>query len=182
MARGVEILKKARSYFQQDTLKTLYNSFVYPYFTYCIEVWGNVYSTHLESLFKLQKWAIRTITSTKKRESTTPLFQKLKLLKLKEIYIYFVTLLMYKYYHFCLPEVILNLFEKNNTIHSYATRSQNSLHVPLCRGMLTSRNVRATGVKLFNYFNQQLNWDVLYVTFKFNLKKYILEHDTSSLL
>ena len=42
VARGIGILKKARPFFNEETLKNLYNSFVYPYFTYCIEAWGNI--------------------------------------------------------------------------------------------------------------------------------------------
>ena len=180
VARGIGILRKARMYFTQETLKTLYNSFVYPYFTYCIEVWGNVYSTNLDPLFKMQKWAVRVVTCTKRRDSTAPLFDELKLLKLNDIYVYFVTLMMYKYHHNCLPQVIQNLFVRNNTIHQYPTRQP--LHVPLSRTNLTSRNVRVTGVKLYNHFFHILKWDVFYVTFKYNFKKYLLQNDTTSLL
>ena len=180
IARGIGILKKSRYYFTRDTLKTLYNSLVYPHFTYCIEVWGNVYSTHLDSLYKLQKWAIRIITCKKRSDHTSPLFNSLKLLKLKEMYVYFVTLLMYKYHHTCLPQVIQSLFVRNSAIHEYPTSTP--LHVPLARSNLSSRNVRTTGVKLYNHFHRILNWDVLYVTFKYNLKKYLLENDTTSLL
>ena len=180
VARGIGILRKARMYFTQETLKTLYNSFVYPYFTYCIEVWGNVYSTYLDPLVKMQNWAVRVITFKKRRDSATPLFDELKLLKLNDIYVYFVTLMMYKYHQDCLPQVIQNLFVRNNTIHQYPTRQQ--LHVPISRSNLTSRNVRVTGVKLYNHFFHILNWDVFYVTFKYNFKKYLLQNDTTSLL
>ena len=40
VARGISILYKSRPYFSLETLRMLYNAFVYPYFTYCIEVWG----------------------------------------------------------------------------------------------------------------------------------------------
>ena len=182
VARGIGVLKKAKPYFTQETLKTLYNSFVYPYFTYCIEVWGNVYSSHLEPLYKLQKWAIRIITCTKKRDHTSPLFHKLQLLKLNEIYVYFTTLLMYKYHHNFIPQVMQNLFIRNNAVHDYSTRQHNVLHVPISRSNLSSRNIRVTGVTLYNHFYRILNWDVFYVTFKYNLKRYLLENDITSLL
>ena len=68
-------------------MRMLYNAFVYPYFTYCIEVWGNTYKSYLEPLVKLQKRAIRTIAGARKYEHTLPLFHNLKLLNIKE-YIY----------------------------------------------------------------------------------------------
>ena len=68
-------------------MRMLYNAFVYPYFMYCIEVWGNAYQSYLEPLVKLQKRAARTITGARKYEHTLPLFQNLNLLNIKEIYI-----------------------------------------------------------------------------------------------
>ena len=41
ISKGIGIISKTRKYFDSDTLLTLYYSFVYPYLTYCIEVWGN---------------------------------------------------------------------------------------------------------------------------------------------
>ena len=41
ISKGIGIISKTRKYFDSDTLLTLYYSFVYPYLTYCAEVWGN---------------------------------------------------------------------------------------------------------------------------------------------
>ena len=38
ISKGIGIINKARKYFDQNTLRTLYYSFVYPYVTYCLEV------------------------------------------------------------------------------------------------------------------------------------------------
>ena len=38
MARSMGILYKCKKYFNQSTLLTLYNAFVYPYINYCITV------------------------------------------------------------------------------------------------------------------------------------------------
>ena len=46
---------KARQYLNKSSLVNLYYSYVYPYLTYCIEVWGCAYPTHLQCLFLLQK-------------------------------------------------------------------------------------------------------------------------------
>ena len=64
VARGIGILYRSRPYFSLETMRVLYNAFVYPYFTSCIEVWGNTYQSYLEPLVKLQKRAIRTIAFT----------------------------------------------------------------------------------------------------------------------
>ena len=64
VARGIGILYKSRPFFSLETMRMLYNAFVYPYFTYCIKVWGNTCQSCLDPLDKLQKRAIRTIVGT----------------------------------------------------------------------------------------------------------------------
>ena len=73
MARGIGILYKCRRLLHEKTMITLYYSFVYPYFTYCILVWGNTFSTYLDGLVKLQKRAIRIICGETKYAHTEPL-------------------------------------------------------------------------------------------------------------
>ena len=63
ISKSVGILCKARKVLNISTLVTLYNSFVYPYLTYGVEVWGNAYDIHIESLITLQKRIIRIIKS-----------------------------------------------------------------------------------------------------------------------
>ena len=55
MSRGLGILFKCRRLFTQKTLLTLYNSFMYPYMNYCINVWGRTFDSYLDPLVKLQK-------------------------------------------------------------------------------------------------------------------------------
>ena len=50
VARWIGILYKSKPYFSFDTMRMLYNAFIYPYFTDCIEVWGNTYKSYLEPL------------------------------------------------------------------------------------------------------------------------------------
>ena len=182
VARGIGILYKSRPYFSLETMRMLYNAFVYPYFMYCIEVWGNVYQTYLEPLVKLQKRAVRTITGARKYEHTLPLFQNLNLLNIKEIYIYCVQLLMYKYHHDHLPPIFSDFYVQNNLVHKYHTRQENLLHVPLIRTAPLSKSVRVTGVSLYNHFRNLICLRVSYVTYKYNLKRHILDNTTLNLV
>ena len=60
IAKNIGIMTKARSVFNKDTLLSLYYSFIYPYISYCIYVWGSTFETYLKKMF-LQKRAIRII-------------------------------------------------------------------------------------------------------------------------
>ena len=45
--KGMGMLIKARNYLNKDGLIALYNSFVFPYFTYCNHIWGSTYKSNL---------------------------------------------------------------------------------------------------------------------------------------
>ena len=58
ISKSVSILKMLKFFFPSRILKSLYYSFVYPYFSYCNIIWGGAANTHLESLVLLQKSAL----------------------------------------------------------------------------------------------------------------------------
>ena len=55
ISKGLGIIIKARKNLNRKVLVNLYNTFVFPYLIYCIEIWGNACDTHLDPLIKLQK-------------------------------------------------------------------------------------------------------------------------------
>ena len=177
VSRATGVLYKCRPVLNENTLKVLYNTIVYPYFTYCIEVWGNTYSTYIEPLIKAQKRAIRTIVGAKKFDHTTESFKKLKLLNITEIYVYFVQLFMFKFYRNMLPHVLDSLFTWNYVVHSQDTRQRGLLHVPLIRTFPHIRTIRVTGVRLFNHISKMFDMKYSYDTYKRHLKNYIFNCD-----
>ena len=62
LSKSICIIFKARTLLNRSTLVTLYNSFVAPYISYCIEVWGNTFDKYLLPLYRLQTRVIRLIT------------------------------------------------------------------------------------------------------------------------
>jgi hypothetical protein len=55
IAKNIRIIIKVRHILSPSTLKTLYTSFVYPYLTCCIEVWGSAPRSYIDPIIKLQK-------------------------------------------------------------------------------------------------------------------------------
>ena len=101
-SKGIGILAKARRMFKKQTLITLYNSFIYPYITYCIEVWGGASCTLISSLYKLQKRAVRIIKSAPFRE---PIFLELKLLPITKVYLFSIIMFMFKFEEQMVPSI-----------------------------------------------------------------------------
>ena len=183
ISRAMGILYKGRKFFSKNTMLTLYNVFIYPYFIYCNEVWGNTYQTYLDPLVKIQKRAIRVISFSDRLAHTDPLFKSMNLLKIKEIYVTSVQLFMYKYHNYKLPPVFYSFFTRNINIHGYRTRQTYKLHAPpLTRSHLCSTCVRNIGVVLYNYFYDYIDLNVSYYVYKKNLKRHILDNDIIRLL
>ena len=55
ISKGLGIILKARKYLNKKVLINIYNSYIFPYLTYCVEIWGNACGSHLNPLIKLQQ-------------------------------------------------------------------------------------------------------------------------------
>ena len=60
ISKSIGIIRKYRKVLKKSTLLTLYYSFIFPYFIYCIEVWDNASDIYicLSQIIKLQKRVI----------------------------------------------------------------------------------------------------------------------------
>ena len=175
VSKSIGVLYKLHNYLDCKTLRGLYFSFIYPYLTYCNEVWGLSYSSYRNRLFLLQKRAVRIIChSPCKRTHTDPLFKDLGLLKLHNINIYLVQLFMFRYNSHKLPPIFDNMFSKNSDVHNYNTRQSSLLHVPLPKTNLTKMSVAYAGVIKWNVYLQCINPYCSLDIYKKRLKSYLL--------
>ena len=175
------MLVKARRVLCKSTLLTIYNSFIYPYLLYGIEVWGRASKCHIDSLFKMQKKAIRIITSVNYREHTEPLFMSLQVLPLHKIYIFAVSKLMYRYSNGSLPPMFNEMFLSNDQVHSHITRHCQKIHIPLCRTAMMQRTFRYKGAIVWNYISIHVSHNYSIITFKHYLKQFVLNNDISNI-
>ena len=63
---------KARQFLTKKALLMLYHAYIYPYMTYCIEIWGCASQAQRNCLFLLKKKILR-IMSFSHYQSTFPL-------------------------------------------------------------------------------------------------------------
>ena len=110
IAKGIGILLKARNCFKNETLLSLYHTFVCPYLSHCIHVWGRAYDTHLNDLIVLQNKIIRIINGVPPRTNVKRLYVTMGILSLKCIYNYAIGIFVYKYVNNMLPDLFVNFF------------------------------------------------------------------------
>ena len=77
VSRAIGVLKHAKTFKGQETLKNLYTGIVEPQFRYCCSVWGCAGSTDINQLQKLQNRAARIITNNSFDTPSRPLIDKL---------------------------------------------------------------------------------------------------------
>ena len=97
ISKGLGIITKARKYLNRETLLKLYNAFVFPYLTYCVEVWGTAPKKYLDPLIKIQKKIVLIITFSPYLCHTDPIFKDLNLLPISKLVTQRIGLLMFKY-------------------------------------------------------------------------------------
>ena len=174
ISKSIGILYRGRTFFQSNTLLTLYYSFILPYFTYCIEIWGFTFKTYIGSLQLLQKKIVRIITCSHFYEHTAPLFKKLQLLNISQLAVFNICLFLYKFENNDLPVGFRNMFVRNCDIHNYPTRQSQCFHVPLAKFDSTKRSFKYNAVIVYNKYVQQLDCAQSYATFKKSVKTRIL--------
>ena len=114
-------INRLKRFLPIDILKTIYNALIQPHLNFSILLWGK----NTKRILKLQKWAVRAITCSKYNAHTDPLFKKLNLLKITDIYKITALKFYYKFKNDLLPQSFLNIFTQNYPTHSYTTRQCN---------------------------------------------------------
>ena len=172
IAKSIGILCKARKKLNEQTLLTLYFSFIHPYLNYGIEIWGNTYKKYTNLLYLLQKKSIRVIKCIGPRESTIDIFKEYNIMNVYEIYQVNVSLFMFKYCKGNLPSIFSDMFTSTNT-NRYNLRKPYNLNSPLFRLNSCQRYISFTGVKIWNTVSSKINCNMSIHCFHKNVKQII---------
>ena len=144
------IMAKARHILFIQTLKTVYNTMVYPYLTYCSIIWTSTYPTRLKPILTIQKKLVRIMTFSKYQDKSKPLFQSLKILDIHELNMYLISLCMYLYLNNILPKYFNDYFTLNKDIHSHDTRSASNIFIDYKRTNYGKFSLKYRGAQIWN--------------------------------
>ena len=75
ISKAIGIMFKASDYLNKNCLSNLYDTYIFIYPIYCIEVWGNASHCHLLPLFLTQEKIIWLITFSKHLAHTETIFK-----------------------------------------------------------------------------------------------------------
>ena len=98
ISRNIGVLTKRKQFVPENILYSLYCTLILPYINYGVLIWGNTCKIYLDKIFKLQKWAIRTISNSHYRSHTGPLFSKYNVLNVHDTFKLSLGIFMYKHH------------------------------------------------------------------------------------
>ena len=126
---------------------SIYNSLILPQLTYGILVWG--YESNC--IFKLQKMALRAMTSSKYNAHTNPLFKKMHLLKVGDIHTVQQLKFFYKLTQNNLPAYFNSfLIRRQHNIHELLTRNRHMLVTEKVHHKFAEKSIRYSVFKTVN--------------------------------
>lgn len=128
-----------------DTAKLVYYSMVESHIRYGISFWGNCSDGLFESVFVLQKRAIRYLCKAKYRQHCKPFFIQHRILTVSSMFILETACLMHKYHYMSL-----------NNFRSYSTRQQLQIRTPIPRSAMTHNSIVFRSKQIFNHLPLRL--------------------------
>uniref|UniRef100_A0A8C7XUM2 Reverse transcriptase domain-containing protein n=1 Tax=Oryzias sinensis TaxID=183150 RepID=A0A8C7XUM2_9TELE len=154
VSKSISIVNKSKHILGNNSRYLLYCSLILPYFTYCIEIWGNNYKSSLHSLFLLQKQAVRVVHKAGYLDHTNNLFYQSRLLKLHDLVDFYTAQLLYRASWKLLPSNIQKQFLENEG--GYRLRGCRNFKIKLIRTTKKSFCVSVCGTKLWNSLSNEL--------------------------
>ena len=160
--------------FPKYILKTLYSTLILPYLNYGVLAWGNSYNYQLDKLLILQKRVMRIICHTDRLSHTNCLFFENKILKIHDLYNFFLGCFMFQLNLNELPHAITSLFQTNQQLHNYPTRQSSFFHLYRLRTVLRKKTLIFTGPVFWNSLDLTLKQLPTLSIFKHHLKEKLL--------
>ena len=150
ISKGIGIMSKLKFMLPQKIMRTIYLSLVYPYLTYCSTIWYGTTKSNLSRLQVLQKRAVRMIAMTHYRTRTSPIFAKLNILKLNDIFTLNIATFTYRYHKSLLPSRFENVHTTNQSVHTYNTRHATDLRIDYVRTSHYKYSLKYRSVQIWN--------------------------------
>ena len=123
ISRALGLLKDAKQFVQEETLRNIYLSIVEPYLSYCCSVWGCFGDTKLNTLQKLQNRAARIVMGSPFDSSAAPLLQRLGWLSVDRLVYRETSTKVYKSLNGLAPDNLSQIFSQLSDVHNRVLRN-----------------------------------------------------------
>ena len=129
----------------RDAARNVYFALVESHLRYALPFWGGCSQYLFQSVFVLQKRAIRNLCRVQPSTHCKPLFIETNILTLPSLFILETACLIHKFRH---------TFPNHQRVH--ATRQMNNIPLPIPHSSLVKNSFLYRGVKVHNHLDQQI--------------------------
>ena len=133
----------------------LYYALVHPHLTYSILIWGSTYKSKLNTLQLLQNKAMRAITKQRSSDRITPIYRRLLVLKINDLYKLETAKFVHQFSNKSLPASFEKYFNRTTFVHCHSTRTSERNDYFLCEEL--SRRVSTLLRGLIRRYAQKKN-------------------------
>lgn len=130
---------KVRQMTDEETARLVYFSYFHSIMSYGLLLWGR--AADIESIFILQKRAVRSIYNLGSRASLRERFKEIGILTVASQFIYHCILYVHQNIH---------LFKKRSDTHTFNTRNKNKFSIPLFRLQKVHKSFMGQSVIYYN--------------------------------
>ena len=123
MSQALGLLKYAKQFVHESTLRNMYLSIVEPNLSYCSSVWGCCSDAKLNTLQKLQNRAARIVTNSPFDSSAAPLLQRLGWLLVDRLIHREASSMVFKSLPWFAPDNLFQIFSRLSDVHNRALRN-----------------------------------------------------------
>ena len=178
MSRNAGILNRVKNYLPVSSMCTLYNSLIFPHYSYGLEAWGTCNKKYLKRITKIQKKAVRSITKSHWLSHTEPRMRKLNILTIPDQHYLQCMCLTYDMLKGNNPD-IFNLLQAQNQQSSLSLRSKTErpqdIRMPYQASMQPTINFLAYISQAWNNLSPELQNASSRISFKKQLKNALIK-------
>jgi len=174
LTSSIYALRCAKPWLSENATKTLYYAVFQSHINYGLILWGSAAKKHMNKIWILQKKAIRILASTLYNAHTNPLFHKLRILKIWDIYHVQLAQFMFKMYRKELPKPLLERHVINFQIHEHYTRNCNNPRKILIKTSTASKAIYYQATCIWYNINNEMKHIPEYSVFSNKLKTHLL--------
>ena len=149
ISKHIGLLYLVSQFLDEDSLKTVYFSYIHSYLNSVNIAWASTYAAKLKRVYLKQKHAARILFNRDKLTHSKPLFKSLNALNVYQINIYQHLNYMHKFINNQIPSIFSDFIKRAN--HKYPTNfSQSSFYLKRYSLNSTKYSISIRGPKLWN--------------------------------
>ena len=172
ISKSCGIISRIRNTLDIKSKKMIYYSLIYPYLTYCINVWSSTYRTNLKTPCTAQKRSVLTLFATAKQPHSRDIFINQKIFPLDKLINQQEGILAYKIIN---GTYLLNDFLNHGDVrHQILLRNIGDVRIPLYTPTQSQLFVRYIAMNPWNGLSGDLRSSSSLCTFKNKLRQLYL--------